>query len=275
VNVEELLVSKDIAYIPKGGDFVIRCLNPEHPDNNPSMRIDRVTGIFNCFSCKFKGNLFAHFEERVNQLQLRRDLLKKKIRQKAAESIGLSLPRNVAPYEGDWRNIKPETYKKFEAFTTHEKPYEGRIVFPIRNISGNISAFNARHTTGGVPKYLITPPGAKMPLFPKVDPVRGSVILVEGIYDMLNMHDKGLENTICCFGTQNINEDKLAMLRIQGVDHIIIFFDGDNPGQQAAASIKTMCENLAIKTTNIYLEGKDPGELSEKQVLKLKEKLYK
>jgi len=49
VNVEELLRSKDIPYIPKGKDFVVSCLNPEHADRNPSMRIDQVTGIFNCF----------------------------------------------------------------------------------------------------------------------------------------------------------------------------------------------------------------------------------
>ena len=44
MNVEDLLLSKDIQYIPKGKDFVIRCLNPEHEDRNPSMRIDHVTG---------------------------------------------------------------------------------------------------------------------------------------------------------------------------------------------------------------------------------------
>ena len=58
MNVEELLESKRIAYIPKGADYEISCLNPEHPDRNPSMRVDRITGIFNCVSCEYKGNLF-------------------------------------------------------------------------------------------------------------------------------------------------------------------------------------------------------------------------
>ena len=36
--------------------------------------------------------------------------------------------------------------------------------------------------TGGTPKYLISPPGARMPLFPsKIRPIQASVILVEGI----------------------------------------------------------------------------------------------
>ena len=59
MNVEDLLIKQNVSYIPKGADFEVSCLNPEHPDRNPSMRIDRITGVFNCFSCEFKGNLFT------------------------------------------------------------------------------------------------------------------------------------------------------------------------------------------------------------------------
>ena len=43
MNVEDLLRQKNIEYIPKGKDYVVRCLNPDHADRNPSMRIDQVT----------------------------------------------------------------------------------------------------------------------------------------------------------------------------------------------------------------------------------------
>ena len=79
MTVEELLTSKDVYFIPKGADAIVRCLNPEHDDRNPSMRIDKITGVFQCFSCGYKGNIFTHFGEKANQLQLRRELLKKKI----------------------------------------------------------------------------------------------------------------------------------------------------------------------------------------------------
>ena len=196
MNVEELLISKGIEYIPKGGDFVVRCINPEHPDNNPSMRIDKITGIFNCFSCKYKGNLFTHYDEKVNQLQMRRELLKQRINIKRSESVGVSFPHNSTPYIGSWRDIKPETYKHFEAFEDLASEYVGRIMFPIRNLAGNIVAFNGRHTTGGIPKYLISPRGAKLPTYPAAKPHKGSIILVEGIFDMVNLYDKGLENVV-------------------------------------------------------------------------------
>ena len=274
MTVEELLKRKDIYFIPKGGDFLVSCLNPEHADRNPSMRIDQLTGIYQCFSCEYKGNLFTHFGEKANQLQLRRELLKRKIIDKRSESVGLSFPKNVMPYSGNWRNIKPETYKRFEAFQHADPDYIGRIVFPVRDISGRITAFNGRHTTGGTPKYMISPAGAKMPLFPVVKPIQGAVILVEGIFDMINLHDKGLTNAVCTFGTKNINEDKLRMLSIQGVDSIDIFFDGDDAGQEASKYVQTMCENAELAHRNICLKDTDPGALKEQAVKTLKRKLY-
>ena len=274
MTVEELLTSRQVYFIPKGGDCLVSCLNPEHPDRNPSMRIDRITGIFQCFSCGFKGNIFTYFGEKANHLQVRRELLKKNIREKRSESVGLSFPRNLSNYTGNWRDIKPETYKRFEAFQHHDPDYIGRINFPVRDISGRIVAFNGRHTTGGTPKYMISPAGAKMPLFPVVEPIQGSVILVEGIFDMINLHDKGLTNAICCFGTKNINEDKLGMLSIQGVEEVVVFFDGDDAGQDAAKIVKEMVERVGLTTRNVSLKNTDPGALPLKSVQTLKSKIY-
>jgi DNA primase len=274
VNVETLLTDKNIYFLPKGGDFLVRCLNPEHADKNPSMRIDQITGIFNCFSCGFKGNLFNYFGERANQLQQRRELFKKKLIQKRSESVGLSFPQNSLPFIGNWRNIRPETYRKFEAFQHHDPDFIGRIVFPIKDISGKIVAFQGRHTAEGTPKYKFTPPGAKLPFFPVVEFIKGSVILVEGIFDMINLHDKGLTNAVCCFGTNNYNEAKLSMLRVQGAEYVEVFFDGDDPGQQAAEKLVSECEKVGLVARNVYLKNTDPGALTQTSVDKLRKKLY-
>ena len=274
MNVQDLLDKKDIRYMPKGRDFLVRCINPEHEDRNPSMRVDQITGVFQCFSCEYKGNLFTHFGERANQLQLKREMLKKRISEKRADSVGLSFPKSAVPYIGNWRNIKPETYKRFEAFNSVDKDHVSRIVFPVRDMSGRIVAFNGRHTAQGIPKYMITPAGARMPLFPVVQPLQGSVLLVEGIFDMINLHDKGLTNAVCCFGTKNINTAKLSMLKIQGIGSVEIFFDGDDAGQQAASKVKEMCEEVELVTRNIHLKDTDPGALTENQVIKLRDKVY-
>ena len=274
MNVEELLQSRGISYIPKGKDFVVRCLNPDHDDKNPSMRIDQIDGRFNCFACEFKGNLFSLYGEKFGGLQVKRDMVTKKIREKRAESIGLTFPTNYMPYVGNWRNISPKTYAKFEAFEHTGKDFASRINFPIRDISGKIVAFQGRHTGGDTPKYLFTPPGASLPLFPQVSPRQGDIILVEGIFDMLNLHDKGIQNAVCCFGTNNINEDKLAILSMQGVSRITVFFDGDEAGQKAAINVKVMSEKIGFRVRNVELENLDPGALTETQIRKMESKLY-
>ena len=113
-----------------------------------------------------------------------------------------------------------------------------------------------------------------MPLFPVVEPIQGSVILVEGIYDMINLHDKGLTNAVCCFGTKNINEEKLKMLSIQGVESVDIFFDGDDAGQTAAREVREMVERVGLHPRNVHLKDSDPGAFTETRVEKLKSKLY-
>jgi DNA primase len=128
--------------------------------------------------------------------------------------------------------------------------------------------------SGGVPKYMITPSKAKMPLFPIVTPIQSSVILVEGIYDMINLHDKGLTNAVCCFGTNNINIEKLQMLSMQGVTRIDVFFDGDEAGQKASEKVKELCEKVDLISRNVHLKGTDPGALTIPQIEKLKRKLY-
>ena len=276
MDVETLLQDKAIPYIPKGKDFVVRCLNPDHEDRNPSMRIDQTTGVFQCFSCEFKGNIFTFFGERADQSQLRRSYLKKKIEQKRSESVGLSFPKNFVPYLGNWRDIKPATYKKFEAFQHQDNDFAGRINFPIRDISGKIIVFQGRHQTPlkNITKYKFTPQGAKIPFFPIVKGIKNTVILVEGMFDMLNLHDKGLTNAVAMFGVKNYNKAKLSMLKIQGIKYVDIFMDGDEAGQKVVENLKSECEKVGLSARNVHLQGTDPGALNQLQVDKLKEKLY-
>ena len=64
------------------------------------------------------------------------------------------------------------------------------------------------------------------------------------------------------------------MLKIEGIESVEIFFDGDDAGQQAASKVKEMCEQVELVTRNIHLKDTDPGALTENQVIKLRDKLY-
>lgn len=276
MTVEELLSKKEIYSQRSGSDYLIKCLNPDHDDRNPSMRVDKITGVFHCFSCGFKGNIFKHFDEKVSIFQLRREALKAKINKKLSESIGLARPQNATDYEGDWRGIPSEVYKRFNAFESISPEFVSRIVFPITDVSGRIVAFVGRHTNlVHKPKYLIHPAGVSLPLFPIVTPINGKVILVEGLFDMLNLHTHGLTNAVCSFGTRTVTVDKLMLLKMQGVEGIDIMFDGDDAGQSASDKIKELCEKAELTHRNVGLkEGMDPGSLPENSIIRLKKVLY-
>tara|TARA_R100001198_G_C5220013_1_gene202502 strand:- start:1199 stop:1600 length:402 start_codon:yes stop_codon:yes gene_type:complete len=127
-----------------------------------------------------------------------------------------------------------------------------------------------------IPKYLIYPPQAKLPLYPSnAKPIKGKVILVEGIFDMVNLWDKGLTNAICCFGTKNVDTDKLSILKMQNIAGIDIMFDGDEAGQNAAEDLKVMGEKIGLVTRNINLGANiDPGGLADVKVSSLRDRLY-
>ena len=277
MKVVDLLQERKIEFKSSGRDYLVKCINPEHEDRNPSMRIDNITGIFNCFSCGFKGNIFKTFGAPSNFLDIKRQRLVDAIEEKRSSSVGLPFPKGHTPYIGNWRNIRPDTYKHFDAFLHHETQFVGRVVFPIRDITGKVVAFNGRHMTLSEKlKYMIYPPQAKLPLYPsKVKPIKGRVILVEGIFDMINLFDKGLSNVICCFGTNNVDVDKLSILKMQDIMGVDIIFDGDDPGQRAAEDVRVLAERTGFVTRNINLgQNIDPGSLAGEQITNLRERLY-
>ena len=275
---EELLQSKGIQYRLSGKDAVISCLNPEHDDTNPSMRVDRVTGIFHCFSCGYKGNLFTYYGAPASPTEVRIHRIKEKIQKVKSETVGIQLPKDRLKWKGGgFRNISEETLDIWDAFTWNVPQFENRIIFPIRDITGKTVSLIGRSLDDfSKMKYYIYPQGAEMPFCPaKVKPIQNRVILVEGIFDALNLWDKGLKNTVCCFGTQQVNWVKLSLLKLQGVQGIDIMFDGDEAGRQAAEKAKDIAEKLEMSARVIKLRDNiDPGNLTKPEIERLTEKLY-
>ena len=276
MNVEEVLTKHKIVFIPSGKDFLIKCLNPEHDDSNPSMRMDRVTGIFHCFSCGHRGNIFSKFGIEQSRLDMLRNSLKKKIEQTALERVGLQIPEDAIFWDEDYRGISAATYKKFKAFT-YEEEFPNRLVFPIYDITGKITNFSARSFDPfAKPKYKLYPAGSQAPIYPMTNkPKFSTIVLVEGVFDMLKLYDSGVTFVMTAFGTQTVNEDKLSLLKMLGVHELHVLFDGDEAGQAAAEKVIPLADSMGFHTKNIVLtnyfdEGADPGSLTREQIRKLK-----
>lgn len=280
--VLDLLQKNQLSYTVSGRDYLIKCLNPEHEDSNPSFRVDKVSGVAHCFACGFKTNVFKFFGVFTNPVPIKIAALKEKLNDLKTANLGLELPAGHTPWTKQFRGISPATLKHFGAFYTNAvEKLQDRIVFPIQDIRQKTVVFVARHTLSqGNPRYVNYPTGVKIPVFPAHLPSGySSMVIVEGIFDMLNLYDKGLENVVCAFGTntlQNETKQKLLPFKAQGITHVYLLFDGDEAGRKAAQTLKPVIEQEGFIVEIINLpDDTDPGELDEEDVRGLAEYVTK
>lgn len=119
--------------------------------------------------------------------------------------------------------------------------FRDRIMFPIKNIQGNIIGFGGRILVKGEPKYLNSP---ETELFNKSKELYGlyeakktirddnQAIVVEGYMDVIALHQYGVSNAVATMGTAATEEHIKQLFRLG--DSICYAFDGDNAGKKAA-----------------------------------------
>ena len=61
--LEALLVSDNIALPGSGAERSIKCFNPHHDDDNPSMSVNIVKGTYYCHACDVRGNAWSYLTE--------------------------------------------------------------------------------------------------------------------------------------------------------------------------------------------------------------------
>jgi len=120
--------------------------------------------------------------------------------------------------------------------------FRDRIVFPIYNISGQVSGFGGRIVGEGQPKYLNSP---ESPVFNKSNSLLGlyqqkeqirklnRAIMVEGNFDLISLVASGCENVVAPLGTALTREQLRLVKRF--TEEVTLLFDGDEAGGKAAA----------------------------------------
>jgi len=126
--------------------------------------------------------------------------------------------------------------------------FRDRIMFPIRNIKGQVIGFGGRVLDGGEPKYLNSP---ETPLFQKGHELyglfearqairdAGYVLVTEGYMDVVALAQLGFPQAVATLGTACTATHVQKLLR--QTDHVIFSFDGDNAGRRAARRALDAC----------------------------------
>lgn len=117
-----------------------------------------------------------------------------------------------------------------------------RIMFPIRDVDGDVIAFGGRVVGKGEPKYLNS---QETPIFHKsevlfgLDKAKASMastgvaIICEGYTDVIMMHEAGVTNVVATLGTA-LTVQHIRVLSRHAKHKIVYLFDGDEAGQRAA-----------------------------------------
>ncbi|MHB1093633.1 DNA primase [Thiobacillus sp.] len=147
--------------------------------------------------------------------------------------------------------------------------FRDRIMFPIKNVKGQIVGFGGRVLDQGEPKYLNSP---ETPLFHKGSEIyglfeartairaAGRAIVVEGYMDVVALAQHGVEFAVATLGTATTPIHARTLLR--HTDRLIYAFDGDNAGRKAAwRALENTLEALQDGKEVRFLflpEGEDP-----------------
>ena len=147
--------------------------------------------------------------------------------------------------------------------------FSGRIMFPLKNVNGEVIAFSGRTLKDFGPKYINSP---ETPIFYKkrnlyglsnsVKAIRqaGYFILCEGQMDVIAYHQAGIKNAVAPLGTA-YTPDQAAMLKRYS-DQAVLSFDGDNAGQKAIQKAILINEKNEIRSkVAVFGEKEDPADL--------------
>ncbi|ABA23395.1 DNA primase [Trichormus variabilis ATCC 29413] len=152
--------------------------------------------------------------------------------------------------------------------------FRDRLMIPIRDIQGRVIGFGGRTLTDEQPKYLNSP---ETELFNKgktlfaLDQAKTGIsqsdqaVVVEGYFDAIALHAAGINNAVASLGTALSLEQVRLILRYTDSKQLVLNFDADKAGTNAAERAIGEIADLAykgevqLKILNIP-DGKDADE---------------
>ncbi|AUP78771.1 DNA primase [Flavivirga eckloniae] len=155
--------------------------------------------------------------------------------------------------------------------------FKGRVMFPIKSMSGRVLGFGGRILTNDkkAAKYLNSP---ESDIYHKSNVLYGiyhakqgiakedNCYLVEGYTDVIQFHQTGVKNVVSSSGTALTSEQIRLINRL--TKNITVLFDGDAAGMRASLrGIDLILEQGMNVKVCTFPEGEDPDSFAKQNTL--------
>jgi len=150
--------------------------------------------------------------------------------------------------------------------------FRGRIIFPIFDLHQRVVGFGGRIIREGEPKYYNSPESSiyhkgeilyGLQVAKRYIPSKDCVIIAEGYFDLLTLHQCGLKYSVATLGTALTIQHIRTLKRY--TRNLITVFDADPAGIQASLrSLPLFLEDEVSGKTVLLPKGEDPDSFLRK-----------
>lgn len=154
--------------------------------------------------------------------------------------------------------------------TNYDKDvYMNRIMFPLYDLNGRVVGFSGRRYDGIKENKYVNTKGTE--IFQKGDILynyhlarefvrsKNQVIVMEGFMAVIRSREAGIKNAVGLMGTAMTKEQAALIKRLS--EHVVLSFDGDEPGRKACLDNGSELEKLGCQVSIVELaNGLDPDD---------------
>lgn len=282
-----LSIQAVLAHYSLAPDRNHRLLCPFHEDKTPSLQVYPKTNTWTCFS----SHCTAGSGDVIEFIRLMEKISKHEAIVKAQQLIGngewtmdnergKSMKAAKESAEIDYHELFPRLQSALQksakaraylksrnlasiacGFNTG-KEMDGMkhcVIFPLKDAGGAITGFYGRSIVNNDTSkhYYSAGRSGLYPGYPSADTTR--LILTEAVIDAATLLQLG-EITdhytiLACFGTNGLTQEhKEAIAKLENLQEIVLFFDGDAAGREAvrkhAMAIKELCPKVTVNVVD-------------------------
>lgn len=152
--------------------------------------------------------------------------------------------------------------------TGHEH-FNGSVVVPVIDIGGNVTEAYARKLRDdlrtGTPRHLYLPGPHQGVWNEAALQQHEEIILCEALIDALTFWQAGYHNVTASYGTSGFTPDHIAAFQRHGTKRVLIAYDRDDAGDNAADALAEQLHAIGIECYRIqFPKGMDANEYALK-----------